>query len=279
MITTRILMASCLTCVLVTTSKAILYRVYDVGNDIRFPGAYSRAYAVNNSGTVVGEINQHFGFSWTVSAGLKLSSPGATIGNSDVMAISNSGLMTGQFVFPYSHPLLYQGFVRRTNGTLIRIPSFALGKMIHPSAINDNMEVVGEYQDNGHPIRAFYWSPATGLTDIGTVADGYNTTAVSINSSGLVPFSFSNRVLKEYGVCASTPESVERLPLPARPVPRQIARALRIMLRLPELVQLPASVSMAASRGLFQSCNVDRHLSQAFPRCRKDCVSHRGYDC
>jgi hypothetical protein len=34
---------------------------------------------------------------------------------------------------------------------------------------------------------------------------------------------------EEYGVSASTPESVERLPLPARPVPRQTAFALRIM--------------------------------------------------
>src|ERR1700688_4561755 len=53
--------------------------------------------------------------------------------------------------------------------------------------------------------------------------------AAAINSSGLVPLSFSKRVLKEYGVSVSTPESVERLPLPARPVPRQIAFALRIM--------------------------------------------------
>src|SRR5258706_7997544 len=53
--------------------------------------------------------------------------------------------------------------------------------------------------------------------------------AAAINSSGLVPFSFWKRVLKEYGVSESTPESVERLPLPARPVPRQTAFALRIM--------------------------------------------------
>src|SRR5258708_32298688 len=53
--------------------------------------------------------------------------------------------------------------------------------------------------------------------------------AAAINSSGLVPFSFSNRVLNEYGVSASTPESLERPPLPARPVPCHIALALRIM--------------------------------------------------
>src|SRR6202453_4278843 len=54
--------------------------------------------------------------------------------------------------------------------------------------------------------------------------------AAAISSSGLVPFSFSKRVLKEYGVAASTPESVERLPLPSRPVPLHTAFALRIML-------------------------------------------------
>src|SRR6478752_9971201 len=53
--------------------------------------------------------------------------------------------------------------------------------------------------------------------------------AAAINSSGLVPFSFSKRVLKEYGVSASTPESLERLPLPERPLPRQTAFALRII--------------------------------------------------
>src|SRR5260370_35166926 len=53
--------------------------------------------------------------------------------------------------------------------------------------------------------------------------------AAAINSSGLMPFSFSSRVLNEYGVSASTPESLERLRLPAPPVPCHIALALRIM--------------------------------------------------
>src|ERR1700733_4275549 len=57
--------------------------------------------------------------------------------------------------------------------------------------------------------------------------------AAAINSSGLVPFSFSNRVLNEYGVFASTPESDERSPFPARPLPRQTALALRIMGKSP----------------------------------------------
>src|SRR6185312_15837620 len=53
--------------------------------------------------------------------------------------------------------------------------------------------------------------------------------AAAISSSGFVPFSLSKRVLNEYGVAARTPESLDSSPLPARPVPRQIALALRIM--------------------------------------------------
>src|SRR6202043_2987040 len=69
--------------------------------------------------------------------------------------------------------------------------------------------------------------------------------AAAINSSGLVPFSFSKRVLKEYGVSASTPESVERFPLPVRPVPRQTAFALRIMLHL--LAVVSSKISQISS--------------------------------
>src|SRR6266446_5129741 len=57
--------------------------------------------------------------------------------------------------------------------------------------------------------------------------------AAAISSSGLVPFSLSNRVLNEYGVSASTPESDDRLPFPPRPVPYQTALALRITERSP----------------------------------------------
>src|SRR6266403_3138465 len=67
-----------------------------------------------------------------------------------------------------------------------------------------------------------------------TVADILGSVA-AINSSGLIPFSPSNRVANEYGVSASTPESDERLPFPARPLPRQTALALRIMENSPEL--------------------------------------------
>src|SRR6185437_505727 len=53
--------------------------------------------------------------------------------------------------------------------------------------------------------------------------------AAAISSSGFVPFSFSKRVLNEYGVAARTPESLDSSPLPVRPAPRQSALALRIM--------------------------------------------------
>src|ERR1700731_4586952 len=60
--------------------------------------------------------------------------------------------------------------------------------------------------------------------------------AAAINSSGLVPSWFSKRVLYEYGVFASTPESDERSPFPVRPLPRQTALALRIMEISPTLM-------------------------------------------
>src|SRR5215211_951021 len=105
--------------------------------------------------------------------------------------------------------------------------------------------------------------------------------AAAISSSGLVPFSFSNLVLKEYGVSASTPESVERVPLPARPVPRQTAFALRIIYVSLLFCGLKASrnswLSLYASRHfhsrrLLQCCGVDGHLAQPLASRCKDCI-------
>src|ERR1700744_3901979 len=51
--------------------------------------------------------------------------------------------------------------------------------------------------------------------------------AAAINSSGLVPGVFSNRVVKEYGVFDSTPLVDETLPLPSFSPPFHTALALR----------------------------------------------------
>src|SRR5260221_14688303 len=53
--------------------------------------------------------------------------------------------------------------------------------------------------------------------------------AAAMSSSGFVPFSFSKRVVNEYGVFDRTPESVESSPFPALPVPRHTAVALLII--------------------------------------------------
>src|SRR6202161_4862432 len=85
--------------------------------------------------------------------------------------------------------------------------------------------------------------------------------AAAINSSGLVPFSFSKRVRNEYGLSASTPESVERVPLPARPVPCQTAFALRIMVRL--LAVACSKLSRVSSFEIDRSDQVDRNVDVA----------------
>src|SRR5258705_12296178 len=92
--------------------------------------------------------------------------------------------------------------------------------------------------------------------------------AAAMSSSGLVPFSFSELVLKEYGVSASTADSVRRLPLPARPVPRHTAFALRIMLLILAVVRSELSqihrlnlapvAAVLRSHRLLQRCSVDR---------------------
>src|SRR5216683_1738640 len=56
--------------------------------------------------------------------------------------------------------------------------------------------------------------------------------AAASSSSGLVPTPFSNRVLKEYCVCLSTPLSVEMVPLPSFKPPCHTADALRCITSL-----------------------------------------------
>jgi hypothetical protein len=54
--------------------------------------------------------------------------------------------------------------------------------------------------------------------------------AAAINSSGLVPGAFSNRVVNEYGVLFSTPPGADIAPFPSFSPPFQTALALRCMI-------------------------------------------------
>src|SRR5207249_3096846 len=84
--------------------------------------------------------------------------------------------------------------------------------------------------------------------------------AAASNSSGLVPVPFSNRALKEYGVCRSTPLSVETVPLPSFNPPCHTAEPLRCMFSSPrseehtselqsrfDLVELPSFTTRRSS--------------------------------
>jgi hypothetical protein len=83
--------------------------------------------------------------------------------------------------------------------------------------------------------------------------------AAAINSSGLVPFSFSKRVLKEYGVSASTPESVERLHYPhdwchAKPLlPCGSCNVSLALLDKNRMYFPHGCFSIAASTGIFRN--------------------------
>src|SRR5579862_8764867 len=66
--------------------------------------------------------------------------------------------------------------------------------------------------------------------------------AAAINSSGLVPRPFSNRVENEYCAFESTPLSVETVPLPSLSEPFQTAEALRIIEEPLQVTFLPPTI-------------------------------------
>jgi hypothetical protein len=74
--------------------------------------------------------------------------------------------------------------------------------------------------------------PGSRSTDVAALASD------AISCSVFVPFAYSNRELRAYGISASTPDSVNSLSLLTRPPPRQTAFALRIIQRLPTVFRI-----------------------------------------
>ena len=179
----RAFVAFCALSAISSHSSAVVYKVYDLGNQSIFPGARSVAYAVNNAGTVVGSVSI-FGFRWTMSDGFRLTTITPTLCMSESYGISPSGMIAGQFRETTSSR--GPGYVRRPNGSVVIIPGTVDGNPIKPLGVNDSMQVVGQFS-TGLPVpRGFFWSLATGLQDIGSLFPGSQTGAVAINSSGLV---------------------------------------------------------------------------------------------
>jgi probable HAF family extracellular repeat protein len=140
-------------------------------------GDYSSAFAINDSGVVVGTSNistSMHGFSWTASHGLRDlgTLPGATA--SSAFSINNRGQIAGA---SGAHAALWTGGTIQDLGTLGGATSEAHG-------VNNLGTVVGVSDTNSGP-RAFLWKDGV-MQDLGVLPGDTGSRADHINDSGTV---------------------------------------------------------------------------------------------
>jgi probable HAF family extracellular repeat protein len=140
-------------------------------------GDYSAAYAINDSGVVVGTSNTSItthAFSWTQAKGL--SDLGTLPGTnaSSALAINNHGQIVGS---SGGHAALWSGGSIQDLGTLGGATSEAHG-------MNEGGDIVGESDTSSGP-HAFLWK-AGSMQDLGVLPGDSSSRADHVNDSGMV---------------------------------------------------------------------------------------------